>query len=333
MVKKYIIMCGGEYKQFEIPRQLSVVMGEELVERTIRLLRENGIEDIAISTNNPIFEKFGVPILKHNNLYVVSEDNKEITGQWFDAFYPTEEPACYIFGDVYFSPEAIKKIVETETDDIELFGSKKPFAENYLKTHEEPFALKVNNQKHLREAIEKSRELDKLHKFWRKPIVWELFTVIKNAPLQTKRDEYTTDYVGISDYTVDIDRPEDVKNLNRLLGGIKMIKCEVIERFTLGRFGELKNIVRATNNNNIGELYVGDTFECEEDLAEYLMGNNDKKKIVVKVVEYKPEMKEEEKKIEKLGEEIENYFEEEKDKYLKNVKKEKKTSKKRISKK
>ena len=214
---KYIIMCGGEYKQFETPRQLSKVNGEELVERTIRLLRENGVEDIAISTNNPIFEKFGVPILKHENPYVVSEDCKIVGGQWFDAFYPTDEPACYIFGDVYFSEEAIKTIVETPTDDIELFGSKKPFASNYCKEHEEPFALKVNNQKHLREAIEKSRELDELHMFWRKPIVWELFTVIKNAPLQTKRDQYTTDYVGISDYSVDVDRPEDVERIEKAI--------------------------------------------------------------------------------------------------------------------
>lgn len=288
MVNKYIIMCGGEYKQFEKPRQLSVVCGEELVERTIRLLRENGITDIAISTNNPIFEKFNVPILKHKNDYVVSENNKTISGQWFNAFYPTEEPVCYIFGDVYFSPEAIKTIVETETDDIELFGSKKPFTSNYMKEHEEPYALKVANPKHLKEAIEEARRLDEEHKFWRKPIVWELFTVIKNAPLQTKRDEYTTDYVGISDYTVDIDRPEDVKKLNRLLGGIEMIKCEVIEGFTLGRFNELKNLERAGVNKTNGELFVGDTFECEKDLADYLLGQNAKNKVVVKVIEIIP---------------------------------------------
>ena len=292
MVKKmkYIIMCGGEYKNFETPRQLSVIQGEELVARTIRLLRENGVDDIAISSNNPVFEKFNVPILKHDNPYVVSQDCKIVGGQWFDAFYPTDEPACYIFGDVFFSPEAIKTIVETETDDIELFGSKKPFAENYCKEHEEPFALKVANQKQLREAIEKSRELDAQHKFWRKPLVWELFTIIKDAPLQTKRDCYTTDYVGISDYSVDVDRPEDVEKIEYFLrGGYKMIKVEVIEEFTYRDFYKIKeSLVRKTREKE-GWLFVGDTFECDKDTLEYLTGNNPVKKVVVKVVEVIPE--------------------------------------------
>jgi hypothetical protein len=305
-------MCGGEYKQFETPRQLSVVCGEELVARTIRLLKENGINDIAISSNNPIFEKFGVPILKHDNNYVISEENKVISGQWFNAFYPTDDPVCYIFGDVYFSEKAIKTIVETETDDIELFGSKKPFTNNYIKEHEEPFALKVMKPKHLQEAIKKARKLDEEHKFWRKPLVWELFTVIKNAPLQTKKDEYTTDYTGISDYTVDIDRPDDVKKLNKMLGGIEMIKCEVIKEFTLEKYDELKNIKRKSIEVK-GKLLIGDTFECEKEMADYLMGGNSKNETVVKIIEIIPPIRKNDveniillnkKQVEKLSKEI-----------------------------
>ena len=66
----YVIMCGGSYKKWETPKHLSMIHGETLVERTIRLLRENGIEDIAISSNNPIFEQFGVPVLHHDNPYI-----------------------------------------------------------------------------------------------------------------------------------------------------------------------------------------------------------------------------------------------------------------------
>ena len=49
----YIIMCGGTYKKWETPRQLTKVCGEPIVARTIRLLREQGVDDIAISSNNP----------------------------------------------------------------------------------------------------------------------------------------------------------------------------------------------------------------------------------------------------------------------------------------
>ena len=39
---KYVIMCGGDYKdQFETPKPLLEVNGEKLVERTVRLLKEN----------------------------------------------------------------------------------------------------------------------------------------------------------------------------------------------------------------------------------------------------------------------------------------------------
>ena len=71
---KYIIMCGGTYKRWETPRQLTEICGEPLIARTIRLLRENGISDIAISSNNSVFEQFGVPVLRHDNGMVVTEE-------------------------------------------------------------------------------------------------------------------------------------------------------------------------------------------------------------------------------------------------------------------
>ena len=45
---KYIIMCGGPRSD----KPLRVIYNEALAQRTIRLLRENGIKDIAISSND-----------------------------------------------------------------------------------------------------------------------------------------------------------------------------------------------------------------------------------------------------------------------------------------
>lgn len=216
---KYIIMCGGKYVELETPKQLFEVQGEEIVARTIRLLRENGIEDIAISSDNPAFDKFGLPRLQHENSYVTRGYNKN-EGHWVDAFYPTEEPTTYLFGDVVFSPEAIKTIIETETDDIELFGSMPPFAEIYPKKWIEPFALKVADTNHLKQAINKTKELDALGKFWRQPIMWELWTVIKGVKLQEKPDEYEYNYTAINDYTCDVDYPKEAKKMTRLLNNL-----------------------------------------------------------------------------------------------------------------
>lgn len=284
---KYIIMCGGQYEHMKTPKHLLKVNGEVLVERTIRLLRENGIEDIAVSTTNPAFDYLDVPILKHENNY---KHGKKIEGWWMDAFYPSEEPVCYIFGDVYFSDKAIKKIIETKTNDIEFFASKEPFSIDYPKKWREPFAMKVVNQKHLRESIEKTKELAKAGKTWRKsPLVWELWLVIKDKPQQTKEHGYLADFVVINDYTSDIDDEKDVDILEKYLkGGVKMIKVEVIENFTLGRFNELKEIERVSRNTP-GQLYKGDRFVCEKDLADYLLGQNSLGRSFVKVIEIIPE--------------------------------------------
>ncbi len=67
-----------------------------------------------------------------------------------------------------------------------------------------------------------------------------------------------------------------------------MIKCEVIKDFTLKRFNELKNIKRKSFDTK-GKLYIGDTFECDEDMVKYLTGNNDEGEVVVKVIEVEPE--------------------------------------------
>lgn len=208
---KYIIMCGGNYSYWETPKHLIEAKGEPLVARTIRLLRECDVEDIAISSNNPVFKQFGVPVLHHkNDMKVIGN---KVEGYWVDCFYPTEEPACYIMGDVLFSQKAIDTIVAYETDDIMLFGSKEPFAPEYLKPWREPFAFKVANQKHFREAINEVKSLHIAGVFRRHPIAWELWSVINHYP----PNRICRNYIGINDYTCDIDKPEEIEQVKALL--------------------------------------------------------------------------------------------------------------------
>lgn len=203
---KYIIMCGGTYPKWKTPRWFVKVNGERIIDRTIRLLKENGVMDIAISSNYDIFDYIDIPILQHENNYVYYDNKTDGSGQWIDAFYPTDEEACYIFGDVIFSPNAIKKIVETQTNDIEFFASAPPFAYNYPKPWAEPFAFKVVNQKHFKEAIEEAKQLQREGKL-KRLISWELWQVIKHTQLRVI--DYKN-YTVINDYTCDIDSEGDV---------------------------------------------------------------------------------------------------------------------------
>lgn len=68
-----------------------------------------------------------------------------------------------------------------------------------------------------------------------------------------------------------------------------MIKVEVIGGFTLEDYKKLKNVKKVTNRKE-NEFGVKDTFECDEKMVDYLTGNNALNKVVVKVVEVKPEI-------------------------------------------
>ena len=209
---KYILLCGGmnskEQKRFDKPRHLLEIKGEPIVARTIRLLRERGVEDISISTDVPeLLEGFGVQIFKCS-----------YGPLWLECFPLTHEPTCFIFGDVVFSPEAINTIVDKETEDVEFFASAPPFTTTYKKRWAEPFAFKVQDWQHFQTAIDDTFALwTRYSAFKREPIAWELWQVIKRTPLNII--DYTN-YTVINDYTCDIDEPEDIKNFY-FLGGME----------------------------------------------------------------------------------------------------------------
>ena len=200
-------MCGGPTLQESLPRPLRIVNGEVLVARTIRLLRYHDIIDIAISSTDVRFERFGVPVLKHDNK--VSGDDCH----WLQCFYPTDEPVCYLMGDVYYSDNAISTIINTRTDDIEFFASAPPFSPYYIKPFGEPFAFKVQNQKRFRGCIEETLRYEAEGKFRREVIAWELWQVIKGTELNLVQTNYTV----INDYTVDVDSDKQTELLEKKL--------------------------------------------------------------------------------------------------------------------
>ena len=209
---RYIIMCGGLYEGWETPRQLMKVCGEPIVARTIRLLRDEGVSDIAISANDPRFYEFGVHVLSHANDFAVSDG--KCMGAWVHAFWATPEPACYLMGDVVYSPEAIHKIVRTETDDVLFFASTPPFHPLFIKDSAEPYAFKVVNQRRFRAAIDYVAESIDAGIFRRHPVSWELWQVLCGKSV--RNINYET-ICAINDYTCDVDHIEDVARIEDVL--------------------------------------------------------------------------------------------------------------------
>lgn len=203
---KYIIMCGGQYDKFTMPKQFIRVKGEALIFRTIRLLKENGIKDINISSTDQRFKLCGVPVLVHENNFRSKVDGT-CEGYWLDAFYPTDEPVTYIFGDVYFSDYAIKQIIQ-KVDGNVLCGN--GYAKNeYHLNWGEPFAYIVNDQKTFREGIDAVKKMFDEGKVKRHPIVWELYRYLNGFDINTQWINDDT-YICIDDGTNDIDAPWEV---------------------------------------------------------------------------------------------------------------------------
>lgn len=291
MVMKYIILSDGTPEGFKTPRQLIEINDEPLIVRTIRLLKENGIDDIIITSHDKRFDNLGAT--RYEPLYN-DWDYINHTGYWLSAF-PIEllnEPICFLFGDVYYSENAIKTIVESETDSILFFCSYKNQDKRYIKHHDEPLAFKVVDYELFKEHIDIVKRLKDKGLCCREPIVWELYRSINGQDINVHK--MTGNYIAINDESCDIDSIRDIMLLNYILGGKNMIKLQALENFTLERFGELQNIKRKNpNKNDKGKLYENDEFGCNKELADYLLGANPLNRAVVKIIEVIPEVKEE----------------------------------------
>jgi len=119
-----------------------------------------------------------------------------------------------------------------------------------------------------------------------------------------------------------------------------MIKVEVLEEFSLGKFNELKNVERCSTKEQYGKLFKGDKFECSKEMYEYLNGKNPLNKVVVKLIGVEPkdeidedvvgavavaikeQAQEDDKKVEEVVDELVEEFKEEKPK--------KRTTKKKV---
>ena len=278
-----IILCDSRNKYFETPRQLIKINGEALVERTIRLLKENGVKDIIVTSHDERFDNLGATRYEPKN----NDYNPFGKGYWLNAF-PLElltEPTIYLFGDVYYSEKAIKTILETPTDDVLFFCTYNNNDIKYIKHHDEPLAYKVTDIELFKKHIDKVKEAKDKGLCCREPVTWELYRSIHNQELNVHI--MTTGYIAINDESCDIDAKNDIILLESVIGG-KMIRVKVIDNFSLERWNELKNITRKTGSTD-NHFKKGDEFECTKEMADYLLGNNDYNRAYIELIEVVPE--------------------------------------------
>ncbi len=193
---KYIIMADGRGTRWNnyggIPKYLLKVDGEVILERTIRLIRELGIEDeIIITSHDPRCEFTGA------RRYVPLNNNLEIDRFTYELI---EDSVCFLYGDTYYTEEAMKIIVDTPVEELIFFGSRKKI-----------FALKIGRAQIMKEHIQRIKDLY-LKGSIKECIGWEIYQSYMGLPFQERR--ITDKYILIEDRTCDFNEPKDYKGFS-----------------------------------------------------------------------------------------------------------------------
>ncbi|MBR3705875.1 MAG: 2-C-methyl-D-erythritol 4-phosphate cytidylyltransferase, partial [Firmicutes bacterium] len=111
---KYIIMADGKGTRWQnyndIPKHFIEIGGETLLARTVRLLNEgDGAADVIITSHDPRYEVPGARRYEPlNNHLEIDRFTEELIG----------DDVCFLYGDTYYSREAMDTILRTETEDM-----------------------------------------------------------------------------------------------------------------------------------------------------------------------------------------------------------------------
>jgi len=139
---RIFILCAGPLIKYNgTIRQLLDVGGEGILERMIRLIREECDDEIFIITNNKILENH-VKKLKYNNIIIFHPINEKFA---LESLYSSKEEwvdkNIFMYGDVVFSKHAIRKILNSDNK-IYFFFRVKPHL--YLnKRYPEMFSMSI----------------------------------------------------------------------------------------------------------------------------------------------------------------------------------------------
>ncbi len=202
---KAIIMCAGKSSRWKTKRgwkvwdnylgvrkQLIKVGGETLLHRTCRLLRERGVEDIVITIAS-----------KEDSFPTDEKQEVNVTTMEIERFYPQRGKVIYLYGDVYYTYEAMDTIVNKDG----VFFGRNGASKVGGKGHSELFAVKGDGetiQKYV-EVVKKALKSGKC----KRGIGWDLYKAYYGEPFKPEKVKNKKHIVDINDATDDFDKPSD----------------------------------------------------------------------------------------------------------------------------
>lgn len=246
---KYVILSGdtinSEYWKDESVL-FSKVKGESLVERTVRILKELGINDIYIFGQDERYNRLGIKYVNYG-----------IRGCWVNEFFNSKEPTCFLFGNVYYSYSAIQKMINAPTTDIDFFVST-----SRLKNKDEGIGFKVVDCVRFFLAINKVRQLYN-SEIIKNCDAFELWRVIEdNTRLAIRYDHV---YV-INDFTCAVEYPDDTELIeNKASNQTIMIHCVPNRLFYVYNF-----IIPALEEQLIDDIIIYNDANMSGNLTSFI---------------------------------------------------------------
>lgn len=189
---KYVIMADGKGVRWNnhdnIPKHFIEINGETLLGRSVRLLNELDKEaEVIITSHDPRYEIPGARRYEpQNNILEIDRFTSELI----------ENHMCFLYGDTYYSEEAMKKIIQMGTEDLLFFGNGKTIV-----------AVKIEDASIFRYHVNRVRELFLEGKI-KQCIGWQVYQSFLNLPFGEKK--IAGKYVYIQDGTQDFNEPEDL---------------------------------------------------------------------------------------------------------------------------
>ena len=189
---KYIIMADGKGTRWQnyndIPKHFIEIGGETLLARTVRLLNEgDGAADVIITSHDPRYEVPGARRYEPlNNHLEIDRFTEELIG----------DDVCFLYGDTYYSQEAMDTVLRTETEDMIFFGNERSIV-----------AIKVKDGALFRNHVDNVRRLFLEGKI-EKCIGWQVYQSFTGLPFGEKK--IGPSYIVLEDGTEDFNSPEDL---------------------------------------------------------------------------------------------------------------------------
>ena len=194
---KYIIMADGKGTRWNnslgIPKHLVEIEGERLLDRTVRQIHSHDQKAEIIITSHD--ERYDIPGATRyepkNNVLEIDRFTYELI----------EDNVCFLYGDTFYTEQAMETIVNTPTDKVLFFGSERSIV-----------AIKVATADVFKGCIDQVKKLFTEGKI-KNCIGWQTYQCFNGYEYDVKR--VGDNYVLIDDKTLNINNLEDFQSMNQ----------------------------------------------------------------------------------------------------------------------